>query len=165
MAMRAYSFEEIADGLASLGIVLPEQSIAKAQQFYEPIPDFIDISDEDENALKISCLLGSTGAGTFDENENWTPDSDVVFFMENEVFCVSLDQTYTHLLEGFAAIGQGDLQFTDIQETRNDETGFNTITFSLNGTACTSCLENPASPSSLERTHGRSISRRKQASF
>lgn len=90
---------------------------------------------------KPVILLSYLGFGEYDENTwAWTPSTNGVYSFDLEVF--RLDTMYSDFLNGVSAIGNGELEFTNIREDISDVdynnwTGTQRVSFDWNGKSYT----------------------------
>jgi len=85
---------------------------------------------------KPADLLCWIGQGDYNDDWEWSPNNDTVYSFDTEVF--ELSKMYTNFLIGISYIGQGELDFANINEDLshiNEEkgTGYRTVSFDWNG--------------------------------
>lgn len=105
------SFEEVAARLNELGIDgFNEEMINNLQEKWNQASD-----EHRESINKTIWLLDAVGTGTYDyETWTYTPSSDDVYVFDMEFF--NVEAMYRDFLQGVSAIGDGDLEFTEIEE-------------------------------------------------
>ena len=115
--------------LASLGISVPEETVASAREFMTKY----DMYDMVEGS-PYTWLLMDVGAPEYDEDWNLVGYSDQVFWFDFEGFDLSTD--YIYILNGMLALAQGSPieSVSDIMEEIDDaewEKGRGIVTVSL----------------------------------
>ncbi len=129
--------EELAARFEKLGIEgFDEEMVMNLEDYWS------EFEDEDLYYMdKVSDVLWNLGMGDYDE-ETWEfiPSSHDVYALDLEFF--NIDSMYTEFLTGVAALGEGELDFTDISENTDDVDwdagrGTRTVTFTWNGEAYT----------------------------
>lgn len=141
--MNQKSFAEIAEILKELGIEgLTDEIVKEMDDNYASLPEEILMDMmEVEEPNKTASLLSAIGRGEYDyETWDWTPGSHSVYAFDVEVMNVS--QMYTFFLRGVSAIGDGELDFTNIIEDTSGVdweagTGKRRITFDWKGSTYT----------------------------
>lgn len=130
MELNAMSYAEIAETLKELGIEgITDEMVAELEANSAQMPPEILFN-------KTATLLSSAGIGNFDyETWDWTPSSNSVYCFDVEIF--NLEKMYTFFLQGVAAIGKGELDFTNIKEDLSEVdweagTGKRSVTFDWN---------------------------------
>lgn len=105
------TYAEIAVNLESLGIEgITDEMVNLLQKEWDDSPEeyrmYVD---------KTANLLTVLGSGTHDpETWEWSPTSTDVYAFDMEF--LNVDTMYTEFLQGVASLGEGDLDFTDIEE-------------------------------------------------
>lgn len=134
------SYAEIAEILKELGIGgITDELITELENAYALMPPEILIN-------KTATTLTYIGAGQIDyDTWEWVPDKNGVYTFDVEVF--NLEKIYTFFLQGVSALGDGELNFTNIQEDLSDVnwengTGTRSVTFDWNGETYTLEAEN-----------------------
>lgn len=127
------TFEEIAVQLNELGINGFDQEMINAmQESWDQTPSETRLSIN-----KTAWLLEAVGMGNYDyETWTYTPSSGDVYAFDMEVF--NIEAMYRDFLQGVTAIGDGELEFTEIEEDLDnvnweDGTGIRSITFQWRG--------------------------------
>lgn len=127
------TFEEVAAQLNELGINGFDQEMINAMQdSWDQTPAEIR-----ESFNKTALLLAAVGMGNYDyETWTYTPSSGDVYAFDMEVF--NEKAMYRDFLRGVTAIGDGELEFTEIKEDLEnvnweDGTGSRSITFQWRG--------------------------------
>lgn len=127
------TFEEIAAQLNELGINgFDQEMISAMQESWDQTPAEIRLSFN-----KTAWLLEAVGMGNYDyETWTYTPSSGDVYAFDMEVF--NIEAMYRDFLWGVAAIGDGELEFTEIKEDLDnvnweEGTGSRSITFQWRG--------------------------------
>ena len=131
--MNHKSFGEIAAKLRELGIDgINDQMIQDLENGWDQIPYEIRASLD-----KTAYLLDVLGRGNYDfETLTYTPSSEDVYAFDMEVF--NETEMYRDFLRGVAAIGNGELDFTEMEENLEGVdweagTGSRGITFKWQG--------------------------------
>lgn len=131
--MNHQTFEEIATKLKGLGMDgFTDKMLQELQSRWDQIPDEIR-----ESLDKTAYLLDAVGAGNYDyETWTYTPSSEDIYAFDVEVF--NETSMYRDFLRGVAAIGKGELDFTEVEENLEDVdweagTGARSITFKWQG--------------------------------
>lgn len=127
------TFEKIAAQLNELGINGFDQAVMDAmQESWDQSPIELKMSIN-----KTAWLLDSVGMGNYDyETWTFTPSSGDVYAFDLEV--MDEGAMYSNFLQGVSAIGDGELEFTEIQENLENVdwengTGSRSITFQWQG--------------------------------
>ena len=109
--MNNQTFEEIATQLNELGINGFDQEMISAMQYsWDQTPAEIR-----KSLNKTAWLLDAVGMGNYDyETWTYTPSSRDVYAFDVEV--VNIEAMYRDFLRGVTAIGDGELEFTEIKE-------------------------------------------------
>lgn len=128
------SYEEIRDNLESLGIEgITDEMVDMLQKEWDQYPEDYRLYLD-----KTANLLMLLGCGTYDtETWEWTPSSADVYAFDMEF--LNVDTMYTEFLRGVAALGGGDLDFTNIEENLDkvdweNGTGSRSVKFEWRGT-------------------------------
>ena len=129
------SYAEIARDLQDLGIGgITDELVQSLEEQSAQLPEGAIFS-------KTANLLSVVGMGTFGpELSSWTPARNGVYSFDMEVY--DEGKIYTYFLEGVAALGEGELEFTNITEDlsrmdREAGTGPRSVSFDWNGTRYT----------------------------
>lgn len=124
------SYAEIARDLRDLGIDgITDELVASLEEQYSQLPEGIIFS-------KTATLLSSVGMGNYGPGlSSWTPAHNGVYSFDME--CFDESTIYTYFLEGVAALGEGELEFTNISEDlsrmdREAGTGPRSVSFDWN---------------------------------
>lgn len=137
------SFAEIAETLKELGIEgITDEIVEEMDSNYASMPGevFGDILGT-EGLNKTAALLTAVGSGEYDyDTWEWTPGESNVYAFDVEVFNIA--QMYTFFLRGVSAIGEGELDFTNVKEDMSNVdqetgTGKRRVTFEWKGSAYT----------------------------
>ena len=107
--------EELAARFEKLGIEgFDEEMVMNLEDYWS------EFEDEDLYYMdKVADVLWNLGMGEFDEETgDFTPSSQDVYAADVEYFYT--DYMYTEFLTGIAALGEGELDFTDISENLDD---------------------------------------------
>lgn len=140
MGMRTYTdhveddqndYNKIADTLTELGITGITRDLVKQLEKYDAdLPEDVIIN-------KYSTMLASLGMADIDY-DTWeqTPVNDSVYAFDVEIF--NEGTMYSDFLRGIAAIGGGELDFSNIEEDTSQVdweagTGHRSVTFDWNG--------------------------------
>ena len=109
--MNHQTFGEIAAKLRELGIDgFTDEMIQELESGWDQIPDEIR-----ESLDKTAYLLEAVGRGNYDyETWTFTPSLGDVYAFDMEVF--NETEMYRDFLRGVAAIGNGELDFTEMEE-------------------------------------------------
>lgn len=134
--MNHFTYEEIAAKLEPLGFEpLAKEQMQQLESEWEQSPE-----EYKEFVDKTAILLTELGSGRLEaETWAWTPSSAKVYAFDMEVF--NLETMYENFLRGVAAIGEGELDFTDIEENLEQvdwENGIGTrsVKFKWKGNEC-----------------------------
>lgn len=105
------SYQQIAQELESFGITCDDSKLlADLEEEYDSFQSTYHYSYD-----KVPYLLSYLGMGEYDPDTwEWTPGNSGVYWFDMEVFDVG--SMYTDFLRGVSALGNGELDFTDIQE-------------------------------------------------
>lgn len=125
------NYREVANVLTKLGITgITGEMVHEMEKYDTTLPEGIVLN-------KYLMMLGYLGAANVD-HDTWeqTPNNDSVYAFDIEVF--NLNTMYSDFLEGIAAIGDGELDFSNIQEDTSQVdwkagTGPRSVTFDWNG--------------------------------
>lgn len=127
------SFGEIAAQLNELGISgINQEMIDALQDGWDQIPYEVR-----ESISKTALLLDAVGMGKYDyETWTYTPSSGDVYAFDVEVS--NEKAMYRDFLRGVAAVGDGELEFTEIEENLENVdwengTGSRSVTFQWRG--------------------------------
>lgn len=131
--LNGLTYEEIGEKLEDLGIGgIRDETVDGLQKEWDALPEeYRQYSD------KTVDLLTVLGYGTYDpETWAWSPSSSDVYAFDMEV--LNVDSMYTDFLRGVAALGDGELDFTDLEENLDQVnweqgTGKRTVSFTWNG--------------------------------
>lgn len=123
------SCAEILSYLAPLGISCDDEGLLEELDQYE-------YRSGSDKVLDLLCWLGY-GEMNYDTWE-WTPGENGVYWFDAEF--IAVDCMYTDFLRGVSALGQGELNFTNIREEHTNVdwyqgTGEVTVTFDWEGNA------------------------------
>lgn len=146
--MNQKSFAEIAEILRGQGIEgITDEIVKEMDDNYASLPvEVLMDMMEMEEPNKTAALLSVVGRGKYDyETWDWTPGSHSVYAFDVEVMNIS--QMYTFFLRGVSAVGDGELDFTNIKEDTSGVdwdagTGKRSITFDWKGSTYTLEAEN-----------------------
>lgn len=130
------TYAEIAANLKTLGIEgITDDMVTGLQKAWDESPEeyrmYVD---------KTANLLTELGFGTYDpETWEWSPSSTNVYAFDMEV--LNLDTMYEDFLRGVAALGDGDLEFSNIEENLDkvdwdNGTGSRSVKFEWRGMNC-----------------------------
>lgn len=141
--MNQRSFAEIAEILKELGIEgITDEIVEEMDNNYAHMPvEVLMDMQEVEGLNKAASLLTAVGSGNYDyDTWEWTPGESNVYAFDMEVYNIS--QMYTFFLRGVSAIGEGELDFTNVKEDMSNVdqetgTGKRIITFEWKGSAYT----------------------------
>ena len=105
------TYAEIAANLESLGIEgITDEMVNLLQNEWDESPE-----DSRMYIDKAASLLTAVGCGSWDpETWVWTPSSSNVYAFDMEF--MNIDTMYTEFLQGVSALGNGDLDFVNIEE-------------------------------------------------
>lgn len=131
--MNQLTYQEIAANLTRLGIGgITEEMADRLQSDWEQEPE-----ENRKYMDKAASLLTELGGGSYDQNTwTWTPSSADVYAFDMEFF--NLKTMYEDFLWGVAAIGDGELEFSDIEENLesvdwDNGTGSRSVNFKWKG--------------------------------
>lgn len=130
------SVREIAAVLEDLDIHCQETHISQVEQWEA---DYAESSMPSSSGGRVLSLLSIAGYGNYDwDTWEWTPPDSGVYWLDLEAF--DIEHMYTQYLTGIAAISDGKLVITDIEENHDNVdwesgTGEVTLSFTVNGTA------------------------------
>lgn len=107
--MEQRSYAELAQDLRELGIGgITDELVRSLEEQYAGLPDDVILS-------KAAMLLSVVGSGTVRTNPFcWVPSNNGVYSFDMEAFDEA--HMYTYFLQGVAALGEGELDFTNIDE-------------------------------------------------
>lgn len=131
--LNGLTYEEIGEKLETLGIGgIGDETVDGLQKAWDALPEeYRQYSD------KTIDLLTALGYGTYDpETWAWSPSSSDVYAFDMEV--LNVDSMYTDFLRGVAALGDGELDFADLEENLDrvnweQGTGKRSVSFTWNG--------------------------------
>lgn len=127
--MNGMTYAEIATELEKLGITCEDET------FLEEMDQYTDDLEYDK-VLGLLCYLGF---GEYDEKTwEWTPSECGVYWFDAEV--LNVDTMYSDFLLGVSALGDGELDFTNVLEDYSAvdwEHGTGTVNISFDWQGCT----------------------------
>lgn len=135
MQQEQRSYAEIAQDLQDLGIGgITDDLVRSLEEQCANMPAEVIFS-------KTATLLSAVGMGNYGPGlSSWTPAHNGVYSFDME--CFDESAIYTYFLEGVAALGEGELDFTNISEDlsrmdREAGTGPRSVSFDWNGSRYT----------------------------
>lgn len=131
--LNGLTYKEIGEKLEALGIGgIDGETVEGLQKEWDALPEeYRQYSD------KTLDLLTALGYGSYDpETWEWLPSSSDVYAFDMEA--LNVDSMYTDFLRGVAALGGGELDFTDFEENLDQVnweqgTGKRSVSFTWNG--------------------------------